>query len=244
MIAVALPCLVLGGMWLRGLLTLVVFLGTLEYVRNVCDYTDYRYYLMTFAMAAVTLLSVFLPAYRFQISAAVILVLFFLNVNSADWDVMKISYLFMMFSLLCVGVECFDIIRSFGIKETLMVLFETYFADSFALIGGKAFGKHKLNERISPNKTIEGSVCGYICGATIGIIWGLFMTSFSKGVVFASAFIVPFVSQVGDLAFSSIKRYFGIKDFSNIFPGHGGMLDRIDSLIFALAVFNIILGIL
>ena len=244
MIAVALPCMILGGVWLRGLLTLVVFLGTLEYVRNVCDYTDVRYYLLTFIMAAMTLLSVFLPAYRFQISAIVLLALFFLNVNSADWDVMKISYLFLMFSLLSVGIECFDIIRSFGITEALLVLFETYFADSFALIGGKAFGKHKLNERISPNKTVEGSLCGYLSGALIGIVWGLLLTSFTKGVVLASAFIVPFVSQIGDLAFSSIKRYFGIKDFSNIFPGHGGMLDRIDSLIFALAVFNIILGIL
>ena len=244
MIAVALPCIILGGTLLRILLAIVTVLGTYEYVKNVVEEKGTIQYALSAVMVIFTLLCIFFEEYSASLRILLLIGLFFLNVHFEHFDILKISYLYLMFSLITVGLSCFDSIRELGFPETLMIFFLTYVTDSFALIGGMKFGKHKLNERISPNKTIEGSVCGYLCGAAVGIVYGLLATSYPKAVIFCAGLLIPIVSQLGDLAFSSIKRYFKIKDFSNIFPGHGGMLDRIDSLIFALAAFYIIIEVL
>ncbi len=106
--------------------------------------------------------------------------------------------------------------------------------DTFAYFIGSAFGKHKLITRISPNKTIEGAVAGYIGGYAMLLLMGYlfrlnsgFQINLIHFVILGA--ILPAVAQVGDLLASMIKRYFGIKDFGNMFPGHGGMLDRFDS---------------
>ena len=114
-----------------------------------------------------------------------------------------------------------------------LMLVGTYLTDAFALFCGRAFGKHKLNERISPNKTIEGAIGGYLITSIICLIIGLIgVKNVSLSMVVVGSFTYTAVGQVGDLAFSAIKRHYGIKDFGNIFPGHGGVLDRIDSLTF------------
>ena len=106
--------------------------------------------------------------------------------------------------------------------------------DTFALFGGKLFGKHKLCPNISPKKTIEGSIVGLIFGTIIPVIF-LSLTCTLNINLFYLIVITLFLSiigQLGDLFFSSIKRSFCVKDFSNLIPGHGGILDRLDSLIF------------
>ena len=108
--------------------------------------------------------------------------------------------------------------------------------DVFAYFVGKYFGTHKFTE-ISPNKTIEGCVGGTI-GATALIVGyaaicnNVFGMNINYLLIAGIGVLLSIVGQVGDLAASSIKRYVGIKDFSHLIPGHGGMLDRIDSLIF------------
>lgn len=120
--------------------------------------------------------------------------------------------------------------------------------DAFAYFVGVFFGKHKMNERISPKKTWEGFFGGIVLTGIVLIAWALIQSLASNGnhailkglldhehwwhVVIISL-LIPLVSTLGDLVFSSIKRYYGIKDFSNILPGHGGILDRVDSLLFA-----------
>lgn len=120
--------------------------------------------------------------------------------------------------------------------------------DAFAYFVGVFFGKHKMNERISPKKTWEGFFGGIILTAIVLVAWAfiLDLASGNSHVVLRGlldiehwyhvvilALVIPLISTVGDLVFSSIKRHYGIKDFSNILPGHGGILDRMDSLIFA-----------
>jgi len=108
--------------------------------------------------------------------------------------------------------------------------------DTLAYFTGRFLGKHKLCEKISPKKTIEGSI-----GGTLGAVAGFLIFAFSMSSAFKIQFNIPsllilaftssILSQIGDLFASSIKRENGIKDFGNIMPGHGGVLDRFDSLL-------------
>ena len=108
--------------------------------------------------------------------------------------------------------------------------------DSFALFGGMRFGKHKLAPNVSPNKSIEGSVCGALASMAAGfIIWLLpIFPDLSLLTCVVTALVSSSLGQIGDLAESMVKRMLGLKDFSNLIPGHGGMFDRADSLMFAI----------
>ena len=108
--------------------------------------------------------------------------------------------------------------------------------DTFAYLIGKHFGKHKFS-KISPNKTIEGCSAGTIGAITLTIIYTIFINNYfnieiSFVTVAIMGLLLSLIGQVGDFAASVIKRHFEVKDFSNLFPGHGGMIDRIDSVIF------------
>lgn len=122
----------------------------------------------------------------------------------------------------------------------LMFLFTNWGTDTFALLGGRLFGTHKLAPTISPGKTIEGAVIGYICGAVSGFmiaqLGGLDLTH-----TLMACISVPLLTIIGDLLESWIKRRYHVKDSGNILPGHGGFLDRIDGILTAAPVFYIIL---
>ena len=117
--------------------------------------------------------------------------------------------------------------------------------DSFALFGGMAFGKHKVAPNISPNKSVEGCICGALSSVLTGWVFhitGLF-PDLSLSVLIITAFCASTLGQIGDLAESLIKRMIGIKDFSNLIPGHGGVFDRSDSLLFSIPTAFICLHI-
>ena len=120
--------------------------------------------------------------------------------------------------------------------------------DTFAYLIGMRFGKHKLS-KISPKKSIEGAIGGVIGATVIVLLYTIIMNNlynlgFSYLYVTITTIILSIIGQIGDFAASSIKRYVDVKDYSNLIPGHGGMLDRIDSLMFiapfAYAFFSIL----
>lgn len=118
-------------------------------------------------------------------------------------------------------------------KWILFLLVVVWINDTFALITGKTMGRHKLSPQVSPNKTVEGALGGIIAGVMAGFIYnkvsGLGMTPFA---VAGLSIAIGVAGIIGDLIESVIKRSAGAKDSGSIIPGHGGALDRIDSLIF------------
>lgn len=126
----------------------------------------------------------------------------------------------------------------------IYLLLITILNDSFALIFGKLIGSHKLIPSVSPNKTIEGSLCGLVLGSFVAIMYyiNIIDPTISLIKIIIITVILSIIGQCGDLVFSKIKREYHIKDFSKLIPGHGGILDRFDSLLFVVLVYIIIIS--
>lgn len=122
-------------------------------------------------------------------------------------------------------------------QTLLMACAATWICDSAALFGGMRFGKHKLAPEVSPKKTIEGSVCGTLSSLLSGfLLWLIFHATspLPLWLCLVTALLASTMGQIGDLAESLLKRMIGVKDFSNLIPGHGGVFDRADSLLFSI----------
>ena len=130
---------------------------------------------------------------------------------------------------------------TYGGGLVLMPLVAAFMSDSAALFTGMACGKHKLAPKASPKKTVEGAVGG-LAGGVLGMIVFRIVFFFVTveplpiGWCMVIGLVGAFMGQLGDLSFSIIKRQFGIKDYGRLLPGHGGVLDRFDSVIFAAPV--------
>ena len=131
-----------------------------------------------------------------------------------------------------------------GFKITLMMFLSVWICDTFAFIAGSRFGDKKLIPKISPNKTWVGAIAGFIGSFIIPVVFYLYyplsgLDRFYEYLVFG--FIFGLFGQLGDLAESALKREAGIKDTSNILHGHGGILDRFDSLGFVSPIIYVLL---
>lgn len=127
----------------------------------------------------------------------------------------------------------------------LSPLVAAFLSDAFALFGGMLFGKHKLAPELSPKKTVEGAVSGLVGAVVSMLVYGLvldlgFQLTVSYPLLALYGAMGSLMAQVGDLSFSYIKRQYQLKDFGNIFPGHGGVLDRFDSVIFCAPLIEIL----
>lgn len=119
----------------------------------------------------------------------------------------------------------------------IFLVFMTEINDVFQYTWGKMFGKHRITPTISPNKTWEGFVGGLLSTAALGYFLSPIITPFSPMAGFFIAMLIGFAGFIGDVVVSSIKRDIGIKDTGSIIPGHGGILDRIDSLSYTAPAF-------
>lgn len=139
---------------------------------------------------------------------------------------------------LSLGFSLFSIIRNMSLPLFVYLFSITIFNDTFAHAIGTIIGKHKVNE-ISPNKSYEGYIGGIVLGVILSTVMYLIIVNPYASILKITfiTFILSIVGHLGDLFFSQIKRNHNIKDFSNIMPGHGGVLDRLDSIIFVVIAF-------
>lgn len=132
------------------------------------------------------------------------------------------------------------VLRGINVYLIVYLLSVTILTDTFAYLVGCLIGKHKMAPLISPKKSWEGAIAGCIGGVTISsLIYANLIGGFNIKVLFLTI-LLSIIGQIGDLVFSKIKRENEIKDFSNIMPGHGGILDRIDSLTFVVLTYVIV----
>lgn len=121
-------------------------------------------------------------------------------------------------------------------KYIWLIFIIAFGTDTFAYLAGNLFGKHKLCPTISPNKTIEGSIGGVLGSILLVIVYSIYFKLGSIANIILLTIISSIIAQLGDLTASRIKRICGIKDYGSIMPGHGGVLDRFDSIIFTTPV--------
>ena len=125
-----------------------------------------------------------------------------------------------------------------------LVFIASWLCDTTAYYVGRMFGKTKLCPEVSPKKTVEGSIGGLLGSAISCGVFGFIIASYGVNISLIHYVIIGLICgvfcQFGDLVASSIKRYAGVKDYSNLIPGHGGILDRFDSILFSsVVVFNL-----
>ncbi|QVK18918.1 phosphatidate cytidylyltransferase [Mycoplasmatota bacterium] len=149
---------------------------------------------------------------------------------------------FMLFAIFYIGLTfhslVYYLLAENGMYVLLYLILIAMFTDTFAYFSGTLFGKHKLCPSISPKKTIEGSLGGTIIATILVSIYAIFSHKidflFDNSMIYiiGLTFVLSILSQFGDLAASVLKRHYKIKDYGNLFPGHGGVLDRLDSILF------------
>ena len=225
------------------LLTIVALLAMDEYlnaISKVCKPIRWVAYLSCISIAIVhlvpkesinTITTLAIPTILLVLFAHIIATNMKITFKDVAYTFLGIFYVvfFMMFVALIDGMENGKILIWYAI-------FAAWGTDIFAYFIGKKFGKHKFS-KVSPKKSIEGCIAGTIGAILIILIYTYFINTYfsldySYIYIGIMAIILSLIGQIGDFVASSIKRYVDIKDYSNLIPGHGGMLDRIDSLIF------------
>jgi len=149
---------------------------------------------------------------------------------------------------ICIGFCSVIFLRDYkdaGAYIFLLAFLGAWITDIFAYFCGMAFGKHKLIPDVSPKKTVEGSIGGIVFCSLGYVIYGLVVSNVFEvelNIIALAVFgvIISIVSQIGDLSASLIKREYGVKDYGSLFPGHGGVLDRFDSVLAVSSVLMVL----
>ncbi|MDO5439553.1 MAG: phosphatidate cytidylyltransferase [Erysipelotrichaceae bacterium] len=245
--AVCLPPLIIGGTLMKVLLAAVALIASYEF-------TSIRHksfnVLLFILLAAFIFVIQFFPQRSTGIILTFLIVLFLSGILFEDVTMDDISSTFMMGVILAFAIQ--SVLKIYGdydytkIATSRNYLVLAYIAvasfgcDIAALFTGMLFGKHPLIPRVSPKKTVEGALGGWLIGALAAYLFGYFFHIFdpNKTMLLFYSLTLPLVAQLGDLSFSLIKRNYGVKDYGSLIPGHGGILDRIDSLLFCLIFFS------
>lgn len=256
MILIFIPLLLLGGKYFAIFMGLLSILGLYEFIHIKETKKDFPFLMKVFAYLMVIFFTLnnfkaidFVYSLDYKVMAFIIFAfltpMVFINdnkkynLNDALFLIGAVLFIGLSFNLLIIT-------RNYDITYVIYLLLITTVTDVFALFTGMLIGKHKLAPAISPKKTVEGLVGGVFMGvvAATAFYFTVINSSISLVILILITVVLALIGQIGDLVFSSIKRYYNKKDFSDLIPGHGGILDRFDSLIFVVLAFILFLGIL
>ena len=206
---------------------ILVFLALILITYNNLDGNEI-YFGLNFSIISTALLLILIP------------IIFF---HTSGRYTTKDAFEIMGFVLLMgIGLSYLIQIRDYHLTYFLLVVFIPIITDTFAYLGGTLIGKHKVT-KISPNKSWEGYIIGSLMGTFMMSTYYLVFINNASNIflVIGIILLMTIVAQIGDLFFSAIKRQHNIKDFANLIPGHGGIMDRIDSIIFSAVIFIILM---
>ena len=256
MVLLGVPLLIVGGLPFAIFLTIVSMLGLYELIHLKETKRQLPFLLKVFAYLLVMFLTLnnfdsieFIYNLDYKVLSFVIFAflvpLIFIN-DKDKYDITDALFLIGAVMFLGLSFNLLIIIRNFNIFYIIYLLLITTMTDSFALFTGMLIGKNKVAPKISPNKTIEGCIGGGLVGTFIATAFYTTVINPATPLVLVIfvTLLLSTAGQMGDLTFSFIKREFDVKDFSSLIPGHGGILDRFDSLIFVVLMFILVVGMI
>lgn len=243
------PTIFFGGWIFNLIIALLCLIGVTEILRMASisrtTFPSIVTYLAVLSIIFYDQLALYIPD---NLSEAIlplvaIMVLLLSTVLVSDYEFTKAGISVLAMFYLGLGGYAAVTIRAANLALFLYLLIIVISTDIGAYFIGSKFGKHKLAPVLSPNKTIEGSIGGIVFALILTAIYlNFYSFTYSYGIMLGLSIILSITGQYGDLVASRLKRHFQVKDAGNIFPGHGGVLDRFDSVLFTLAV-AMLLGI-
>lgn len=238
-IAILLPVFLIGGLLFKLAVAVIAGLGFYEILKLKKSHKKYPMYikfLSILLLELVILNTVGKPVVfglNYVTLALTVLVLLIPTIftKKEEYDTKDAFYLIGTINLLGLVFHLMSTIFLDNKYCFLYLLLIAIVTDTFAMLGGLLIGKHKLIPSVSPKKSVEGSICGSVLGAILPSIfyYNVVTSDINIFILLIMTLILSILGQIGDLLFSKIKRENDIKDFSNIMPGHGGVLDRLDS---------------
>lgn len=220
-----------GGLLLSLSIYIVSLIGLWEFYDAIKNINIRPVKYIGFAGAT----GIFLTTLTSRISLAfiiAIITLFLLIALLIRKDIDLLSVSTTILSIFYIPFFLFHIYKLDGTKYIWLIFIIAFGTDTFAYFSGNLFGKRKLCPKVSPKKTVEGSIGGILGSILLSVIFSIYFNLSPIWKIVILSFIASAISQMGDLVASKIKRMAGIKDYGFIMPGHGGVLDRFDSILF------------
>ena len=235
---ILISCLVISSKLFGIVMLIVGILGFREFFEIKYGKKRELLFVQILGIVCFTLIALNNTFYKLEVSSTVLLPILLLSIpiifynNNSLYSINDCLYVLGIVYFLGFSFGNIIYLRDINIAKCIFIFIIAFITDTYAYIGGVLVGRHKLTS-ISPKKTIEGSLIGTIMGVFIGSVY--YYNVVGNINVFRTVMlclVLTLLSEIGDLMFSSIKRNFNKKDYSNLIPGHGGILDRFDSVIY------------
>ena len=250
------PVFLMGGNIFKVAFFIVALQGLREYINVREKRKEFPNFIKLIAYICLTLFyfcvdinKSMIVNFDFRIITGLLVVLFLPIILYNDRNKYNINDACQMLGgvlLLSSSMVLLNLYRNMGLRVIVYVFMITILTDTFAYFTGRLIGKNKLLESVSPNKTWEGFIGGSLVATFTSSVFYITVINSNVPIYVIVLFtlLLSIIGQFGDLFFSSIKRYYKVKDFSNLMPGHGGVLDRLDSIIFVAIAYSLIITLI